>query len=307
MILKVEERDLLLKELTEEQQNFLTEQLIRSRRTVFANALIKQKGMHIPEDADPDDIEALLSEWIYTGVIDAGQVSPDLRCECGRPLRYQHHVKHKSTGEVKKFGIEHLKEHLGIDSAAVSLIKKGFDAIDYEMDELLLKVKNNWTMDPDLLNQTLPEDILSHMKLNLPLLDRQVNKLKRLRNLKTIQEMIPVHKPEHTKYIGQDLFNEFKEPSSVSNNLPDHLKQVTLQYLENGVRSARILCELLITEHEAPNVRFITGKPQIYVAVCQYIESNKSVVIESVDTVDRHYILLRDGEIKRAGHTIKSD
>src|SRR5690606_38329897 len=119
MVLTVEEREELLAKLNEAQRTFLTETMVRGRRTVFANALARAKGHHIPDDAEPEQIEVLLDDWIYTGYIDAGHVSPELRCECGRPLRYQHQVKHKRTGEMKKFGIEHLKEHLGIDAQVV--------------------------------------------------------------------------------------------------------------------------------------------------------------------------------------------
>jgi hypothetical protein len=270
MILSVQERDVLMIDLNQVQQDFLSRQLVRSRRTVFANAMAKQKGFHIPDNAAPEDIEMLLSEWVYTGYIDAGHVSPDLRCECGRPLRYQHHVEHKKTREIMKFGIDHLKEHLGIDASVVAAVKKGFDAIDYELDELLLKFKNNWLPDPNLLEHPkLPEDVLSHLKYNLPLLERQ---LKRLRQLRA--ELAPIPPVEQRSYIPPkttrepiDLFT-WQDVSPVKEipgpDLSSSLKAPVEEYLLSGVRSVRVICELLIKEHGAADIRFLTGKQHIY-------------------------------------------
>jgi hypothetical protein len=301
LILSIEERDATLKGLSVEQQEFLTKQLVRRRRTVFANAMVSQKGHHIPDDADPDEIESLLSEWVYTGYIDGGKVTPDLRCECGRPLRYQHQVKHKTVGEIKKFGIEHLKEHLGIDAGIVAVIKRGFDAIDYELDELLIKQNEGWQIDPDLLQvKDMPPDIMKHLKCGLPLLETQLKRLKQARVHQQIRKidiaLVTLQPPtKETKKNAKpyDLFSfmdhEHKKEYVPLFELSGYLQGPVLSHLKNGVRSARILCELLILENHASDARYITGKPHIYVSVCKYIESLTNVIIFSASTDDRYY------------------
>lgn len=314
MRLEIGVRDELLSRLTDEQQHYLTEVLSRGRRTVFANEMARQKGYAIPEGTDVEQIERLLDEWIYKGYIDAGQVSPDLRCECGRPLRYQHQVQHKTTGERKFFGIDHLKEHLGIDAAVVSAIIKGFDAIDYELDELLVKIQTDWAADPDLLKVgQMPEDIMDHLRLKLPLLDKQVRKLRSIRaaeqtaawrqnEAKAQQETI--FKPEKTKVVespqSYDLFAwqeeaeaeaEAEEPPLI--DLEYALQSRVRSYLRSGVGSARVICEMLIEEHQANNRRFLTGKPKLFPSVCVYIESIDAVKIESISPEDRSYSLMK--------------
>ncbi|PWV95205.1 uncharacterized protein DUF3895 [Paenibacillus cellulosilyticus] len=313
MILDIGVRDELLSRLNEEQQQYLTEVLSRGRRTVFANEMARQKGYSIPEGIDVEQIELLLDEWIYTGYIDAGQVSPDLRCECGRPLRYQHQVQHKTTGERKFFGIDHLKEHLTIDASVVSAIKKGFDAIDYELDELLVKLSNDWAADPELLQVAqLPDDVVDHMNLKLPLLDKQVKKLRAIRaaeltaawrrNERQAGLPEPAFKPEKTTVVEKsesyDLFawqEEAEEPEAEPPliELDYALQSRVRTYLRNGVGSARVICEMLIEEHQASDRRFLTGKPKLYPSVCVYIESLDAVKIESISPEDRSYSLTK--------------
>ena len=299
MILTVEERDSILSELNEQQRDFLSKQLVRSRRTVFANAMAKEKGFHIPKNADPEDIEALLDEWVYTGYIDAGSVSPELRCECGRSLRYQHQVEHKKTGEVKKFGIEHLKEHLGIDASMVSAIKKGFDAIDYELDEMLIKRKSDWKPNPEMLDiEGLPEDVMSHLKLGLPLLDRQVKRLRQQPPARKVwfdNYTPPVQEPSSNDDMLMDLFTWQEEPmapkpAAASSGLPASLHAPIQAYIAGGVRSARVICELLIREQHADEERFLTGKPKIFIEVCRFIEqSYPNASVQALDKEDRSY------------------
>jgi len=62
--------------------------------------------------------------------------------------------------------------------------------------------------------------------------------------------------------------------------------------LRSGARSARVICELLIKEHGAPDSRFLTNKPHIYYAVCLYIEkTNPDARIEKEGNDDRTYAL----------------
>jgi hypothetical protein len=334
MILTVTEREQYLDELPNAQRSYLTDQLARGKRTAFANAMAEAKGHYIPDDAEPEMIEMLLDDWIYSGYTDAGAVSPDLRCECGRPLRYQHRVTHKKSGEVRHFGIDHLKEHLGIDAAVVSAIKKGFDAIDYELDELLIKLRSRWQPDTDWsASEHLTADMRAQLDLGLPLLDRQIRRLldrKRRAQAHTQARLkatplaapltapLRVDKPAEKKSPQEepapvDLFDWVERmsehaapaapaPSAVSgtnsreddgsDRLPARLRDAVLGYCEADVRSARVICELLIRDHGASDTRFSTGKPHLYIAVCRAIEAAfPHAKVEAHEHEDRYYSL----------------
>jgi len=301
MILDVDVRDELMAALSEQQRHYLSERLTRSRRTAFANAMAADKGFYVPEHAEPEEIERLLSDWIYAGYTDAGRVSSELRCECGRALRYQHRVEHKTTKEIKRFGIEHLKEHLGIDASVVSAVKKGFDAIDYELDELLLKIRNGWEPNPDWAKlPNLPADIADHLQHRLPLLERQIQRLNVLLAPKprNVYASPPAAKApaQAAEQEPVDLFT-WNEPvaSSVKAEgdgieLPPSLQSPVDAYIQADVRSARVICELLIKDHGAPDARFLTNKPHIYYAVCRYIESRyPELSVQTDRSEDRMY------------------
>jgi hypothetical protein len=154
----------------EEQKHFLHHEMLRSRRTIFAQIMAKAKGADIPDGASYEDVERFLDGWIYTGYVDAGKVSSEYPCDCGRPLR-QHRVQHKETDQVLHFGIVHLGDHLKLDAKTVTLIKKG---LDQELDEILVKVRDRWTLPiPIPEGFPVPNDIQAHLDARLPLLDRQ--------------------------------------------------------------------------------------------------------------------------------------
>lgn len=285
MKLSQEERDQILCTLTQNQRDFLNETMTRGRRTMFANALARSKGHHISDDTPFEEVEHLLDSWIYIGYIDAGTVSSDYPCECGRPLRYQHSVQDRSTGEVKKFGIHHLREHTGLDPKVVYDIVKGFDKIDYELDDVLIKKQTGWKLNQALgqipEDIVLPADIQGHIDHELPLLDRQIQKIRRLikerkieaaraslRNRsatdRAFQQSLPLFEPAPSNtFVRQD------EPLL---GLDDQLQDAILELLISGEGSARRICESLISRRLAPGLRLSSGKPSFYPLVVEFIE-----------------------------------
>ncbi|WP_028552731.1 DUF3895 domain-containing protein [Paenibacillus sp. UNC451MF] len=313
-----EERDALLARLNDQQRQYLNEDMIRGRRTVFANVMSRGKGYFIPEGATFEDIEHLLTSWVYINYIDAGHVSSELKCECGRALRYQHIVQNKEDGVIKKFGIDHLQLHTGIDAKIVAEILKGFDAIDFELDEILSKIEKGWSMEmqrlPDLRELTLPNDIQKHLELGLPLLDRQVVRIRRLANERIVSKSRFVQPPSladsttsDTVTDGNDLIQldlfAMESPVNISQSgvtsstiLNDQLsseqQMAILSLLQEGVSSARTLCELLIKHHGASGQRFeysMTKKPQIYPIVCRFIDSCENSLLIRGNQEDRYY------------------
>lgn len=203
-----------------------------------------------------------------------------------------------------------MKEHLGIDAAIVATIKKGFEAIDYELDEILLKIANDWQPAPDAYSVAdLPEQLQRQLSLGLPLLDKQINMLRRkpvVRNAspspKTSEpsaapEPAPAPAPILVEF---DLWSwtepepaaVVQEVSNAGNGLTAAERAAVKQYVETGVGSARVISELLIRDHGTPDRRYITGKPLIYPDVCQFIEqSYLDIAVELNGTEDRKYTM----------------
>ncbi|MDQ8737832.1 DUF3895 domain-containing protein [Paenibacillus sp. LHD-38] len=180
----LEQRDHIMGQLSEEQRHFMHHELVRGRRTLFARQLARKKCQFIPEDAQFEDIESFIEEWDYIGFTDSGEVSPHTKCECGRSLRYQHQVLHLPTNTIRYFGIEHLQLHTGIDAKAVADIMKGFDVLDGEMHEVLSKFRDGWQLGQHLFlplpaELDVPPDIQAQIDVKLPLLDRQLARIRR--------------------------------------------------------------------------------------------------------------------------------
>lgn len=354
----VEERDRIWPLLNEEQIRFLQESMTRGKRTIFARILATEKGASIPDDASFEEIERLLDDWVYLQYTDAGFISEELKCECGRSLRYRHTVQHKSTGEIMHFGITHLELHTGIDAGIVARIKSGFDAVDFELNEILCKFRDGWDFRqaagwvPSTF--LFPEDVKLHLQLGLPLLDRQLERLNKAIRLQldpvrrrparmaqnpvqmaqnatqtaqnsaqmgqnpaqiapNLQQMAAVPQRPKTRPVKQaaehqlvlDLFGD--EPPAgaqggsgpgVHGNgagpfeLDEALKAPALAYIQSGTQSARIVSELLIKHHGADAARFRSGKPELYVPLCVYLDSlveDGSMKLLYWDESDRNY------------------
>lgn len=302
MNLTAEERDVIFSSLTDEQKQFLNHEMVRSRRTIFAQMMARAKGASIPDDATYEDVEHFLDGWIYIGYIDAGTVSANYPCKCGRPLRYQHQVQHKITGEILYFGIDHLKEHLEIDAHTVAQIKKGFDVLDHELNEILIKIRDGWTLQSALPfpvpeGFSYPKDILAHLNMHIPLLDRQVAKLRKKimdflnesYRTEVKQQVVPLPSQAAAaseqmmiRFPGEipmgspfdlDAFNPKANARGNELLLQDHLKQKVRQLLQSGIQSARVITEILLQEGADDQRRYSTGKPYLYVPVCMYIDN----------------------------------
>lgn len=195
--LTLEQRDRIMGQLSEKQRHFIHHVLVRGRRTLFARQLARKKCQFIPEDAEFEDIETFIEEWDYIGFTDSGEVSPHTKCECGRSLRYQHQVLHLPTNTMRYFGIEHLQLHTGIDAKTISAIMKGFDVLDGEMNEILCKYRDDWQLSQHMFLPfpaalEVPQDIQAHLDAGLPLLDRQLIRLRgKLRELENANKQKP--------------------------------------------------------------------------------------------------------------------
>lgn len=290
------ERDELFKNLDEQQRQFVNDYLKRGRRTVFANVLAKEKASAV----DGDSIEEVAQQWVFQDYIDAGpewRVNQQLYCECGRPLRYQYIVQNLETGEIKKFGITHFEDHTGISPQLVKDIVKGIEHIDYEMDEVLIKVANGWSLAKEGISEIpasveVPKDIEQQLANNIPLLARQVQRLKklvanylreqeqhRLERIKQEQAKIAEQKRAEVDQRRQKLAEKVKlgkNPAyTVDIPLEQKLQLGVLVYLDSLTSpqfKASNLCEELIRYHDAAKDRYSSGKPMIYPNVCIFLK-----------------------------------
>jgi len=100
----------------------------------------------------------------------------------------------------------------------------------------------------------------------------------------------------------------FESSQELKNNEDQqvHTKQVSVslniafrnaidRYLSEGLESAMQMAERLLKEEGAPKERLITGKPKIYIDVCQYLDSlnNVQIIEDKVDKTDRIYRLIK--------------
>ncbi|KAA8473027.1 DUF3895 domain-containing protein [Bacillus paranthracis] len=306
------ERDSILSTLSSEQKDYLNEFLKRGKRTAFASVLAQQKGDNSLEDADHISIK-----WTLLDFIDAGTISDELKCECGRSLRYQYIVKNLDTGKVLKFGKSHFQEHTNIPADIVKEVINGMLQIDYELDEILIKLKNNWSLE---LNEgitlpadlDIPLDIQIHLDLQLPLLEKQIHRLLsctdknrkfsstnnvngQTNNLVKDTEQISLFEEETLNNKSEE---EFYLKSKCNQSFHEYLDNAEKEFIDKyivdtDIISTRLLCELLIKNVNSYNKRYSSGKPYIYSYVSNYLDylyhNSKLSVAENFAFKDRIY------------------
>lgn len=327
--LSQQERDSILDSLSEKQKEFVTGYLKRGRKTVFANVLAKDKAGLVQ---DVNHLQ-IAEQWELVDYIDAGpgwQQDAKYFCECGRPLRYQYIIENKELGQVKKFGIIHFQEHTGISPSLAREIIKGIESIDYEMDEILIKILNEWTLIQENIEEIppsviIPNDIQRHLDSDVPLLDRQVSRLKQtiatyfkeISKQRIEKEMFEEKKLEKERVakqskIKQELVNQIAYGTKISVNaklnLEENLQIGVMTYLYNlsdPIVSADDVSKDLVAYHGASAKRFSSGTLKVYPNVCIYLEylKNEGILefVKKVGIEDRIYRVLElpelDGEL----------
>lgn len=303
------QRNLILHTLSSDQKEFIELNLKRSRKDVFDTNLARDKGEESINIQDED--EWGFSEYNY----DEDQ---NLKCECGRSLKHQFVVINKSTGVIRKFGKDHFHIHTGIPKQIVNDILKGFGKIDYDLDELLYKVKCGWNREvlkrATELKIKIPKEIQKFLNVQLPLLDKYIDTIYELvlkeENEQMRKRRLEAEKEERKRLkIEQDELKARKKaeknlkikielsPYDPSNPyaLDKSLQEpVYNKLLELKTASTRVLCqELNIFDHSHQG-EYITGKPKIYPYVVNYLEElvfQGKCKLVSGDTIDRLYTI----------------
>lgn len=297
MVLSQTERDEMLSALTGEQQEFLLNHVKRGKRTMFARVIARYKGIAVTENMTAEDLERLIDDWRLIDFQDAGpnwRDTSDLKCECGRLLRRQYTVENRVTGEVLRFGEQHFEEHTGISPRIVMEVKNGFVGIDYELDELLVKMKNAWRLTFDMPDGfEVPEEYTLPMGLGIPLLDRQEKRLYQLirdfeeskwgfrrlnvQPIRTIStdQILPSRAGLFSD--NDQEYSDHSESGPVPTVLSHDQEQFILQCIDEGIESARVICELMVKRGVARKDRYTTGKPFIYPLVCLFLEHTTGI------------------------------
>lgn len=317
-------RDLAMSQLTADQQDFIMNTLRRGKRSVWLNVLAERKGIVIAPEDDEEEIARKIGGWILERFHDRGE--KDGRCECGTPIRYEYHVMHMESGDHLCLGSTCIEQYTGLDAKTVDAVIKGMKVFDLEKDEILGKVINNWTLPFNIPQDfTLPIDMKQHLDLELPLLDRQVSRLKKLidKHRVTQTRSFPLepnnlHGKIRTEQPTLDLFSHIDEaavtiekekrltfPKNQGNKevpyfteTPDSWKAVVdaeLQQIKdrgqeqvNALYMANYVASVLGYEQD----RYLTGKPRTYFWVASYMDkvSTLEVIEASVENITYRFV-----------------
>ncbi|WP_105614692.1 hypothetical protein [Vallitalea okinawensis] len=172
------ERHLCLSSLNEEQRQFLQTYIRQSKCDIWVEQLAQLKGIELNSRNDTDE----LNDFILVDVLDGGYGKRPHQCECGRALRFQYIVKHTRKEIEFKLGSECFKKFTNMDTSFVKDVKKGFNKVNKELDDILERCTsgtfnvNNFLIYADLM----PSRYVEQLELNLPLSQKQEAKVEQL-------------------------------------------------------------------------------------------------------------------------------
>lgn len=322
--LSQEERNDLLTIVTEEQKDFLLNKLKRGRETIFGKFMLSEKIQAIKS---ADEIELLEDEqdvvdWKIVEYIDHGFGNRFGKCACGRTLRYEFTVQHTKTKKSITYGKHHLADFLNLNVSDIDDVLNQLNGIDYELDEMLLKIKDDdygYEILDELANRIeLPVDIQEHVKFQVPLLKRQINRLSRIIDelekeewLKKVKEQSDEEKKQAEAYqkAKQMIAERFEKEErknkekqeekqklveDVSKQFPpaSPLGEIAFNLVEKGISSA-VEISHIIRENFNVDKRMsmsVKGRPYIYMdvvlALMGYVDRGDLIFDEESSNID---------------------
>lgn len=256
-----EELDAAYLSLTKEQREILDEKVKRGMKTKWLNLWCKKKGEVLTKEEldNPDKTMESMLDWTLLNYEVNLSGNPDIRCECGRQLKYRYTVLHKETGRIYKLGIIHFKEHTGLEPEMVRLVVKGLKEIDLERDEILSKVIDNWELPLNIpAGVEIPDDISEQLRVKLPLLDRQIKQLEKIISKYFIKEKRYIQNKVTPKKVNKNKRKEeFNECISIFDMLlQQYLSKEQFLFLYNKLKLS------VITAGEAREIyQFVKSYP----------------------------------------------
>lgn len=182
-VLSERETHNLMMSLTDQQRNFISEYIVQSKKSKWLESLERSNKSFNHKENTSTVKKENTKEWILTNILDGGFGKRPFKCECGNSLRHQYIVYNNTENKEYKFGGTCFEEHTNLSSEVVKNIKNGFYHIDLEVDEILIKIKNKdfFDISPFLyLKEDLTlEPLIQQAKLQLPLSNKQIDKLRR--------------------------------------------------------------------------------------------------------------------------------
>lgn len=315
-------RDLAMCQLTTEQQEFIMSTMRRGKRSAWLTIMAEIKGIVLSHEDDEEVIARKIGGWVLDHFHDLG--TRDGKCECGQSVRYVYHVTHIESKDSLSLGSTCIERYTGLDAKTVEAVIKGMKVFDFEKDEILQKVVNNWMLPFDVPSDlVVPTDIQQHFDVGLPLLDRQVSRLKKLilkyqhEQKRSIDQPFPSEKTIRKKGVEADpidLFS-FMEESAITteeatsfkigvprngknevpnfNVIPETWKAVIQDKLKELKSSGETFVSSLHMSNHVAQVfgynhdRYLTGKPRTYFWVASYMDKLQSleVVEASIENI----------------------
>jgi hypothetical protein len=223
--------------LSEEQKKVLDSYIKRGMKTQWLNLWAKKKGavLDSSELDDPEKVMETLLDWVLLDYEDSLTINPDTRCECGRALRYRYTILHKETGKIYKLGRVHFEQHTGLDPETVRLVMKGFKEIDTERAEILSKVISKWTLPFVIpLDLSVPKDMQEQLRVNLPLLNRQLYRLDMMIRQYYSDKSPVKHSSKKTQQAPRKTL-----VTTANTNTPD-LSKVDIKYIYGKLKALQI-------------------------------------------------------------------
>ncbi|WP_144514879.1 DUF3895 domain-containing protein [Bacillus pumilus] len=245
---------------------------LNSEQILFLKSYEKEKRLiafnsvqtgHEFAGASSLEIESLVERWVLIDYIDNGFVNSETPCECGKPLRYQYIVKHHETGQIKRLGIKHFEDHIGLKREKVNRMRKEFVSIEKEVEEISNRTRLNWSLVDELgYIPSMSEDMKKQIELGLSLSKKQMSKLEM--DMKQQQK----EKEQDKGNSGGGLFSF---DSAINTELTDIQKENIQAYIKKEIDNPRVIAEMLVKYGLARDERYSTGKPKIYPAVCSFM------------------------------------
>ncbi|MCL6585107.1 MAG: hypothetical protein K6T72_01090 [Anoxybacillus sp.] len=186
--------------LTPKQRQYIDAFTKRSKKSKWLEVLALKKGIIVTEEMDTEQLAEAVDDWVLVEILDGGRGNRPFRCECGMSLRYQYIVTHKKQNKTYKLGETCLENYTHLTPEIIRDIRKGFHTIHLERDELLLKIYRGEKTDiKEFAGIEIPPSYLEQIEHDIPLLDKQLQKLRDRLHAKRMEELQKQHQAERER------------------------------------------------------------------------------------------------------------